>query len=110
MQSMSWSGPEFAGEQKYDSLFTTPAGHLGSGYVAGGITYVVAAGDTAAPSGWPAVSPNVISVGGTSLALRDGEWAAESGWTYGGGGVSYYEGEPSYQNPALRARRRSRSA
>jgi subtilase family serine protease len=96
--SMSWDGAEFKSETKYDYLFTTPKGHIGGDGVAGGITFVAATGDTGAPTGWPAVSPNVVGVGGTSMYLsKNGSWAAEYGWDLSGGGVSYYEPEPYWQ-------------
>jgi subtilase family serine protease len=96
--SMSWDGAEFPSETKYDYLFTTPKGHIGGNGVTGGITFVGATGDTGAPSGWPAVSPNVLGVGGTTMRLnKSGAWSAEYGWDFSGGGVSYYEREPYWQ-------------
>ena len=53
--SMSWGFNEFSNEASYDSNFTTP-----------GITYIASSGDSGAVE-WPAVSPNVLAVGGTSL-------------------------------------------
>jgi hypothetical protein len=91
--SMSWGTNEFWGENAYDSLFTTPAGH-------NGVTFVAASGDDGGLNGvdWPAASPNVLSVGGTSLALRGGNsYGGEAGWFYSGGGISQFEPEPSYQ-------------
>ena len=58
--SMSWGGSEFSGETSYDSYFTTPGGH-------NGVTFVASSGDSGAPASYPAASPNVVSVGGTSL-------------------------------------------
>ena len=96
--SMSWDGGEFPSETNYDYLFTTPKGHIGGDDLPGGITFVGASGDTASPSGWPAVSPNVLSVGGTSMHLgSNGAWVAEYGWDLSGGGVSDYEPEPYWQ-------------
>jgi len=88
--SMSWGGGEFSGETTYDSYFTTPAGH-------GGVAFFASSGDTGAPSSYPAVSPNVVSVGGTSLRLSSGNYGSESGWGGSGGGISAYESQPSYQ-------------
>ena len=98
----------------YDSLFTTP-----------GVTYVASTGDhgvyTANAQGtyttvgveYPAESPNVLAVGGTTLQNLDaaGDYpgtgpAGEIGWGNGsqsntleggGGGVSSIEPEPEYQ-------------
>lgn len=89
--SMSWGGGEFSGETTYDTYFTTPAGH-------GGVAFFASSGDTGAPTSYPSVSPNVVSVGGTSLRLSTGKYGSESGWSGSGGGVSAYESQPSYQN------------
>jgi hypothetical protein len=85
--SMSWGGGEWSGETTYDSSFAQP-----------GVAYVASSGDSGAPAGWPAVSSNVLSVGGTALFLGSGgTWSSESGWSGSGGGPSAYEGQPSYQ-------------
>jgi fibronectin-binding autotransporter adhesin len=97
--SMSWGGSEFPSESGYDSLFNTPAGHQG-------ITFVASAGDTGGFTEYPAVSPNVLSVGGTTLNLTsNGNWYSESAWgdgvisdEGGGGGLSEYESQPTYQS------------
>jgi subtilase family serine protease len=94
--SMSWGTSEFAGETALDSTFTTPSGHTP-------ITFVAASGDSGAFFGasWPASSPNVVAVGGTSLTLGPGGTiAGESGWVGSGGGVSSLEPAPSYQGSA----------
>jgi subtilase family serine protease len=101
--SMSWGFKEgldalAQDEAAYDGYFTTP-----------GITYVASTGDygTANPE-YPAFSPNVVAVGGTSLTLNaDGSYNSETGWGYqsaslgefvgSGGGISQYEAEPAYQ-------------
>ena len=89
--SMSWGGGEFPGENSYDGYFTTPANH-------GGVTFIASSGDSGAPVGYPAISPNVLSVGGTSLHLNSqGGFSSESGWSGSGGGISGYESQPSYQ-------------
>ena len=89
--SMSWGSAEFSGETQYDPNFTTPAGHAG-------VTFVAAAGDHGAPGMYPAYSPNVLAVGGTSLNIpSSGGYGGESGWSNGGGGTSLYESRPLYQ-------------
>ncbi len=89
--SMSWGTSEFRSETIYDSVFTTPVGHTG-------ITYLASAGDSGAGAEWPASSPNVIGVGGTSLVVgASGARASETAWAGSGGGISRYEAEPSYQ-------------
>src|SRR5438477_5365957 len=70
--SMSWGSREFSYEAAYDAYFTTPAGHIGGSGLSGGITFVVSSGDNGAGTSYPAVSPNVLSVGGTSLTLAPG--------------------------------------
>jgi hypothetical protein len=89
--SMSWtSGGDSPGESAYDNIFTTPAGH-------NGVTFVAASGDSHGAA-WPAVSSNVLSVGGTSLTLNpDDSYGYETAWSASGGGVSAYEPKPWYQ-------------
>ncbi|HEY2253028.1 MAG TPA: S53 family peptidase, partial [Planctomycetaceae bacterium] len=89
--SMSWGGNEYSGERGDDSYFTTPAGH-------NGVTFLASSGDSGAPISSPGSSPNVVSVGGTTLSLgSNGAWTSESGWSGSGGGISKYEAQPSYQ-------------
>jgi subtilase family serine protease len=85
--SMSWGAGEFSGETSYDSYFTQA-----------NVTYVASSGDSGAPPIYPAISPNVVAVGGTSLTLNgSGGYSSETGWSGSGGGVSQYETLPSYQ-------------
>ena len=108
--SMSWGGPEFFNEAAYDSHFTTPAGHVGGLSRLGGITFVASSGDSGAWSGpeWPAVSPDVLAVGGTTLnTTANGTYASETGWSDSGGGYSKYDAEPFYQNAVQHTARRS---
>jgi subtilase family serine protease len=91
--SMSFGGGEFYGENAYDPVFTTPAGHAG-------VTFVAASGDWGAPSGYPAYSPNVVAVGGTSLYLNSASsatYAAEVAWSGSSGGLSLLEPAGVYQ-------------
>ena len=90
--SMSWGGGEFPGETKLESHFTAPSGH------ATPLAFFASSGDDGTGASWPAVSPNVVAVGGTSLAVNQGGgFQSERAWTGSGGGVSAYEKEPSYQ-------------
>ncbi|MFI5259428.1 MAG: S8 family serine peptidase, partial [Candidatus Limnocylindrales bacterium] len=101
--SMSWGFPEgqavfSSDEATYDAVLTTP-----------GVTFVASTGDYgAADPEYPAFSPNVVAVGGTSLSLNtDNSYSSETGWGYfsnsqgtligSGGGISQYEPEPAYQ-------------
>lgn len=88
--SMSWGGGEFGSETFYDSYFTTSAGHAG-------VSFFVSSGDDGAPVSYPAASPNVVSVGGTTLNLSGGNYVSETAWSGSGGGISSYENEPTYQ-------------
>ena len=78
--SNSWGGSEFSGESAYDSHFSQP-----------GVSFFVSAGDAGAPAEYPSSSPNVISVGGTTLNFAAGKFVSETGWSSGGGGCSAYE-------------------
>jgi hypothetical protein len=90
--SMSFGGNEWSGETGYNSTFTTPAGHTG-------VTFVASTGDSGAPAGFPAVSPNVLAAGGTYLSTDSaGNYLGESGWSSSGGGISTYEGQAAYQH------------
>jgi hypothetical protein len=84
--SMSWGDSEADSETSNDGLFTQP-----------GVTYVAASGDTGAPPIYPASSPNVLAVGGTSLSLNGNGYVSESAWSGSGGGLSSVESAPSYQ-------------
>jgi subtilase family serine protease len=88
--SMSWGGAEFSDELSYDSHFTSKTGS--------GITFFASSGDDGTGASWPASSPSVIGVGGTSLQISSsGAFVAETAWSGSGGGVSAYEKEPAYQ-------------
>ncbi len=89
--SMSWGGSELSSETSFDSHFTTPVGHQG-------VTFFASTGDSGAPALAPSVSSHVVAVGGTSLTVdAAGDWIDESAWSGGGGGLSTYITEPSYQ-------------
>ena len=82
--SMSWGTGEFSGETAYDSVFTTPAGH-------NGVTFVASSGDSGTTE-YPSASPNVLSVGGTTLNVTSqGNYVSETGWSGSGTGYSPYE-------------------
>jgi subtilase family serine protease len=88
--SMSWGFNEMPNESSYDSYFTTPAGHSG-------ITFIASSGDSGMVE-YPSASPNVLSVGGTTLnQSSSGTYGSEAAWYSSGGGYSMFEREPSYQ-------------
>ncbi len=85
--SMSWGGAEFPEETSLDSHFVSKYGAV----------FFASSGDNGAGASWPASSPDVIGVGGTSLMTRpDGSFAKETAWAGSGGGVSAYEKEPTF--------------
>jgi len=87
--SMSWGGGEFPEEVSLDSHFKSVSDAL----------FFASSGDHGTGASWPASSPYVIGVGGTSIALKaDRSLAKESAWSGSGGGVSTYEKEPIYQS------------
>ncbi len=86
--SMSWAGGEWPGETAIDPVFTTSR-----------VVYFASAGDGSGAV-YPSVSPNVVSVGGTSLSTNaiTGSFEVENTWQDTGGGPSVFESRPSYQN------------
>jgi subtilase family serine protease len=85
--SMSWMSGEFSGETSMDNHF-----------VSNGATFVAASGDSGTGAAYPAASPNVIGVGGTTLVLdANGNYLGETAWNGSGGGLSGYEHEPMFQ-------------
>jgi subtilase family serine protease len=88
--SMSWGGGESSGETSLDANMT----HAGT-------FYTVSAGDSGHGAEYPAASPNVIAVGGTTLNGCSGttcNFTSETVWSGSGGGASAYEAIPSYQS------------
>lgn len=85
--SMSWGGGEFSGETSYDAHFNVD-----------GPIFFASSGDAGGVTGWPAASPYVVAVGGTSVATdSSGAFVSESGWSDAGGGPSSVEPRPSWQ-------------
>jgi len=104
--SMSWGNdgtePTASQEAAMDAALTTPPGHSP-------VVFVAASGDSGYYGGsdakYPAVSPNVIAVGGTTLTynqLGTGDSAVysrntEAYWSPGGNGASANEPLPTFQ-------------
>ncbi|BCJ29385.1 carboxypeptidase regulatory-like domain-containing protein [Actinocatenispora sera] len=66
-----------------------------------GIAVTVSTGDTGGVQSYPATSPDVVAVGGTTLT-RDPSTArgwTETAWAGGGSGCSRYEAAPDFQQP-----------
>ena len=105
---MSFGGAEDSTNLGDNPLYTTPAGHIG-------VTFVASTGDFGAYGNggtikaiqYPAASPTVLAVGGTSLFTNpDGTYSSETAWGFGvqsglfgggGGGISRFEPQPSFQ-------------
>jgi subtilase family serine protease len=85
--SNSYGGSEFSSEVS-DSAYNHP-----------GIAVTVASGDNGYGSfGYPAASPYVVAVGGTTLSLGSGNaWAGETVWSGAGSGCSSYLSAQSWQ-------------
>ena len=84
--SMSFGAGEGSWVPSTDAYFT-----------ATGMTYLASTGDSGSGVSWPAVSNNVLAVGGTSLAYGGSGARTESAWSGSGGGISAYEALPAYQ-------------
>jgi hypothetical protein len=92
--SMSFGQAEFSDELYYDTFLKTPMGHTP-------VTFFAASGDTGAPGLYPAYSPKVVAVGGTTLSLANttsGDYVGETAWSSSGGGISMFELSPGYQS------------
>lgn len=86
--SMSFGGSEFGSETSYDYHFNRS-----------GVTFLASSGDTGNGVEYPAASPYVLGVGGTTLSVDSvGNHLGETAWNGSGGGISVYEAEPSYQS------------
>jgi subtilase family serine protease len=87
--SMSWGGGESTSETSLDADFT----HAGTFYTA-------SSGDSGHGAEYPAASPDVIAVGGTTLNGCSGtscQFTSETTWSGSGGGASADEPVPGFQ-------------
>jgi subtilase family serine protease len=91
--SNSWGSPEFNTEASYDGHFDHP-----------GVAITVASGDYGYADGaqYPAVSPDVTAVGGTTLWMKGKTRTQEKVWNLGAGdatnsGCSVYETQQTWQ-------------
>ena len=92
--SGSWGASEFASETSYDSHFNKP-----------NVAFTFSAGDSGFGTLYPAASPYVTAVGGTTLLLNGNSYLSESVWSGSGSGCSKYEGSPAWQSSSLCATR-----
>ena len=97
--SMSWLISEFPNETgaPYTTDLSSPPGQ--------NIAFVACSGDTGGEQFFPATSPHVLAVGGTTLTVS-GTTYSETAWADGGGGPSTYFSEPTYQQHAYNGSRR----
>jgi subtilase family serine protease len=85
--SMSFGGSEFSSEASNDTHFAV-----------NGVTFTASSGDSGNGVEYPAASPDVVAVGGTTLNTGSGgSYISETAWSGSGGGQSVYEAEPLYQ-------------
>jgi subtilase family serine protease len=93
--SNSYGSNEFSGETTFDSHFNHP-----------GVAITVSSGDNGYGAEYPAASPYVTAVGGTSLYLNsDGSYNHETVWSGAGSGCSAFESKPAFQTDSGCSRR-----
>ncbi|WP_375576555.1 peptidase S53 [Paracidovorax oryzae] len=88
--SMSFGAPEGSWSGGLESAFTGTR-----------MGYLAATGDSGAGVMWPAASPAVLGVGGTSLTYSGTGPRSEVAWSGTGGGTSAYFATPAYQQSGL---------
>jgi subtilase family serine protease len=93
--SNSYGGADNSGETAEDSAFNHP-----------GVAITASSGDSGYGVLWPAASPYVTAVGGTSLskASTSRGWS-ETAWSDAGSGCSAYEPKPAWQKDTGCAKR-----
>ena len=85
--SNSYGASEFSGETSYDSYYTHP-----------GIAVTVSSGDGGYGAEYPASSPSVTAVGGTTLMRSTNTRGfSETAWSGAGSGCSGFEPKPGWQ-------------
>ena len=94
--SNSWGGPgDASAEAVYDTHYNKP-----------GVAFLFSSGDSGYGLEYPATSPYVVAVGGTSLFLNaDGSYNTETAWSGAGSGCSTFETKPSWQTDTNCTRR-----
>jgi subtilase family serine protease len=84
--SNSYGGAESSGEATYDRH-----------YHQAGVTMVASSGDSGYGTDYPAASPYVIAVGGTTLKMSGSRVVSETAWDGAGSGCSLFEYKPTWQ-------------
>jgi hypothetical protein len=94
--SNSYLGSESSNETLYDSAY----------YTHPGVAVTASSGDNGYGVGFPAASPHVIAVGGTTLTKASNArgWT-ETAWSGAGSGCSGYEPKPAWQHDSGCAKR-----
>lgn len=95
--SNSYGAGEWSGEAGLDSAFNHQ-----------GVAITVSSGDAGYGTEWPAASPYVTAVGGTSLTQTTSTGSrngSETAWSGAGSGCSAYEPKPEWQTDAVCAAR-----
>ena len=84
--SNSYGGTESTGEAAYDSHYHKT-----------GVTMVASSGDNGYGTDYPAASPYVVAVGGTTLKVSGTRVVSETAWDGAGSGCSQFEPKPTWQ-------------
>jgi subtilase family serine protease len=86
--SMSFGGADFSSETSLDYHFNVQ-----------GVSFVASAGDSGSGVNYPAASPYIVAVGGTTAyGDSNANYQSETAWSGSGGGISAYEAEPTWQS------------
>ena len=85
--SNSYGGNESTAETQYDKHYNQP-----------GVTMVASSGDSGYGTNYPAASPFVVAVGGTTLKMNGANVASEIAWSGAGSGCSRFETKPRWQH------------
>jgi subtilase family serine protease len=86
--SNSYGGSEYAGETSTDAFYRHP-----------GVAITASTGDSGYGMSYPAASPYVTAVGGTTLTpAGNARGWSETAWSQAGSGCSAYEAKPAFQS------------
>lgn len=92
--SNSYGSAEFEGQANYDARLNHP-----------GVAITFSSGDLGLGAQYPAASPFVTAVGGTTLNLDGANYISETAWAGSGSGCSAYSGKPTFQTDSACANR-----